>query len=310
MRESDVTQDSELSLVKSIDQTHALVVESQLNAELGEGPLWVAEQQSLYWVDILRKHVHCFDVINRTNKTWTFETEVTALAQREQGGFIATIRDGFAAIDFNTCTIKAIDLVESDKPGNRFNDGKIDHHGNFWAGSMDDGLTATTGALYKLSPDHQVAKMDHDYIITNGPAFSPDGHTMYHNDTGLGVIYAFDVDHQDNISNKRIFASLDMGKDGSTDGITVDSEGGIWLAHFGGARVTRYSVSGSIDRVIELPCPNITSCTFGGQNLDTLYITTARCGMTPEQLKAFPLAGSLFSCKPGFTGLQTQKFKG
>lgn len=156
---------------------------------------------------------------------------------------------------------------------------KVDAHGNFWAGSMDDNLQSPTGILY-------------------------------HNDTGIGVIYAFDVDEHQNIANKREFVRLDKETDGSIDGITVDREGGIWLAHFGGGRVTRFSPDGEVLKVIGLPAPNITSCTFGGPGLDTLYITTARCLMPEDQLRQFPLAGSLFSCIPGVAGLATPKFKG
>ena len=282
----------------------------EIEAELGEGPLWVASENAVYWVDIVKHQVHRLSLADGAKKTWQFDTEVTSLAEREQGGFVGTIRDGFAFIDFDTSSYESITLPEVDLLGNRFNDGKVDANGRFWGGSMDQDCVAETGSLYRLDPDLSLHQMDKDYIIDNGPAFSNDGKTIYHTDTGKKVMYAFDVAPDGTISNKREFIHLTETEEGSPDGMTVDSEDCIWLCHFGGARITRYAPTGELLRVVHMPVPNITSCTFAGPDLDTLYITTARTGLSPDDLQKYPLAGSLFSLKPGVTGLPTPKFKG
>ena len=284
--------------------------EWQIEAELGEGPLWVARENALYWVDIVRRNVHRFSVADGAKTTWSFSTQVTSLAEREQGGFAATVREGFAFIDFVGGSIEPIALPEADNPGNRFNDGKVDIVGRYWGGSMDDTEATESGSLYRLNADLSLQKMDDHYIIDNGPAFSIDNSIVYHTDSAKRVIYAFDQDENGNLSNRREFIRLEDEAEGSPDGMTVDEEDCIWLCHYGGARITRYSPEGEVLQVVSMPVPNITSCTFGGPELDTLYITTARKGIPAEELKKYPMAGSLFSLKPGVRGLPTPLFAG
>lgn len=282
----------------------------QIEASLGEGPLWVSRENAIYWVDIIKKQVHRLALADGAKKTWQFDVEVTSLAAREQGGFVGTIRDGFAFIDFENSSTDPIVLPEANMPGNRFNDGKVDGYGRYWAGSMDNNGERESGSLYNLDANLNLHKIDQNYIITNGPTFSIDGKTIYHTDSIKGTIYAFDWTASGAISNKRIFIQLEDPAEGKPDGMTVDSENCIWLCHFGGARITRYSPAGEILQVIPLPVPNITSCTFAGSNLDTLYITTARLNINAADLAKYPLAGSLFACKPGVTGLPTPNFAG
>jgi sugar lactone lactonase YvrE len=279
-------------------------------AILGEGPLWVARENAVYWVDIVSKKVHRYALADGARRTWTFETEVTSLAARQQGGLVGTMRDGFAFIDLETGTIEPVSMPETDMPQNRFNDGKVDEKGRYWAGSMDDGEKLASGSLYRLDGDLSLHKMDENYSITNGPAFSVDGKTLYHTDTAKRIIFAFDLSEDGAISNKRIFVQLEAEEEGYPDGMTVDSENCLWLAHFAGSRITRYSPEGEILSVISMPVPNITSCTFAGPDLDMLYITTARHLLNDEDISKYPLAGSLFSCKPGATGLPTPSFAG
>jgi len=279
-------------------------------AILGEGPLWVARENAVYWVDIVSKNLHRYELADGARRTWTFETEVTSLAARQQGGFVGTVRDGFAFIDLETGAVDPIAMPEADLPGNRFNDGKVDENGRYWAGSMDDGEKLETGSLYRLDSDLCVHKMDDNYAITNGPAFSLDGNTLYHTDTAKRTIYAFDVSADGAINNKRVFVKLEAEEDGNPDGMTVDSENCIWLSHFAGSRVTRYSPEGRALQVIPMPVPNITSCTFAGPDLDTLYITTARHLLSEDAIRKYPLSGSLFACKPGVRGLPTPLFAG
>jgi sugar lactone lactonase YvrE len=279
-------------------------------AVLGEGPLWVARENAVYWVDIVSRKVHRYPLADGARRTWTFETEVTSLAARQQGGLAGTVRGGFAFIDLETGTLKPVAMPETDMPENRFNDGKVDEKGRYWAGSMDDGEKLATGSLYRLDGDLSLHKMDENYNITNGPAFSVDGKTLYHTDTAKRSIFAFDLSADGAISNKRIFVQLEAEEEGYPDGMTVDSENCLWLAHFAGSRITRYSPEGEMLNVISMPVPNITSCTFAGVDLDTLYITTARHLLNEADIRKYPLSGSLFSCKPGATGLPTPSFAG
>jgi len=186
----------------------------------------------------------------------------------------------------------------------------VDENGRYWAGSMDDGEKLETGSLYRLDGNLTLHKMDENYFITNGPAFSLDGKTMYHTDTARRTIYAFDVSEDGAIANKRVFIELESEEEGNPDGMTVDSENCIWLSHFAGSRITRYSPEGKALQVIPMPVPNITSCTFAGPDLDTLYITTARHLLSEKEIHKYPLSGSLFACKPGVKGLPTPLFAG
>jgi sugar lactone lactonase YvrE len=285
-------------------------LEWETPAMLGEGPLWCAREDALYWVDILGESVHRLKPADGSKKSWQLDFPVTSLAMREQGGFACTTRDGYAFIDLDTGSIDPIVMPEADLTGNRFNDGKVDSMGRYWAGSMDNNQTDTSGVLYRLDPDLSLHVVDTGYIITNGPSFSPDGRTMYHNELKKGQIFAFDLAADGSVGNKRLFAQFEEHAEGLPDGQTVDREGCLWQASFGGHRVTRFSPEGDILEVLEMPVPNITSCTFGGANLDTLYITTARCLINDDDLRKYPMAGSLFSYKPGVKGLPTPTFKG
>ncbi len=281
----------------------------EIEASLGEGPLWVAQEQAVYWVDIFQNKVHRYTLTDGTQKTWTFDDPVTSLSPRAQGGFIGTVRDGYAYIDFDNLTVDPIQLPETHLPKNRFNDGKVDAQGRYWAGTMDTEQASDSGTLYRLNADLTLDTMDKNYIITNGPTFSKNGDILYHTDTIKGEIYAFDLSDTGAISNKRVFVKFGDG-DGSPDGMTVDSEDCIWVCHFGGSRITRYSPEGEIVQVVPMPVPNITSCTFAGDNLDMMYITTARIAIDDAELPKYPLAGSFFSFKPDVKGLPTPLFAG
>ena len=228
----------------------------------------------------------------------------------ESGGFIGTIKDGYAFINFDVLSAQPIALPEADMPGNRFNDGKVDNSGRYWAGTMDIGQTAESGSLYRLDPDLSIQQCDTDYVICNGPTFNIDNSIIYHTDSIKRTIYALDMAPNGELSNKRVFAKFTQDDEGVPDGMTVDSEDCIWVAHFGGARITRYSPMGEILKVVPLPVPNITSLTFAGADLDTLYITTASTGIAEEDKGKYPLAGSFFSYQPGVKGTPTPLFAG
>ena len=288
----------------------APVVVWEIPAILGEGPFWVESENAVYWVDIFSNRVHRYSLADGAKKTWRFDFPVTSLSPRRQGGFVGTITDGYVFIDLDAASADPIQLPESDISNNRFNDGKVDASGRYWAGTMDIGQTLETGALYRLDADLSVTKADDGYIICNGPTFSLDNSIIYHTDSIKRKIYALDMSPRGELSGKRIFAEFTADDEGVPDGMTVDSENCIWVAHFGGARISRYSPAGEILQVAPMPVPNITSCAFGGAALDTLYITTARTGIPDEDLGKYPLAGSFFAYKPGVTGAPTPFFAG
>ncbi len=282
----------------------------EIPALLGEGPVWVEAENAVYWVDIFSNKVHRYSLADGAKKTWTFDLEVTSLNPRQGGGFVGTIKDGFAAIDFDNLSVAPIHLPEAQLANNRFNDGKVDNSGRYWAGSMDLGQKEETGALYRLDPDLSVRQVDDDYVICNGPAFNLDNTIIYHTDTFKRIIYALDMGAGGELSNKRTFTQFTRDDEGVPDGMTVDSEDCIWVAHFGGARITRYSPTGEILRVVPMPALNITNCVFAGADLDTLYITSARTAMNESDLAKYPMAGSFFEFNPGVKGLPTPLFAG
>lgn len=279
-------------------------------AELGEGPLWSEKEQALYWVDILGHKLHRYS-FSEGRRSWEFDQEISAIAERENAdGLVITQRYGFAMFDHATGELVEIARVEHHIPDNRFNDGKCDCRGRFWAGTMDFGCAKPTGSLYRLSPDGSVKAMDTGYPVTNGPAWSADYRTLYHNDSVNGRVYAFDFDAESGeVSNKRIF--LQFGpEDGSPDGMTTDAEGGLWIAHWGASKLTRHDTQGKETDMIPLPCSQITSCAFGGPDFRTMFITSAAGGLSPQQLEREPLAGCLFAIDLDVAGMPANKFRG
>ncbi|MEQ8766713.1 MAG: SMP-30/gluconolactonase/LRE family protein [Planctomycetota bacterium] len=277
-------------------------------AVLGEGPLWSAEERAVYFVDIKSSRVLRHRVGHDGGEVFEMPQQTCALGLCSDGRLIAAIRTGFAFLDLETKTFEPIATPEPDRPGNRFNDGKVDATGCFWAGTMDDSHEKPTGCLYRLGRDLNWERKDDGHVITNGPAWSPDGSVMYHNDSVNRHILAYDCDLESGaISNRRVFAEIPEGG-GFPDGLTVDGDGHVWCALFGGSKVVRFTPGGEVVREIALPVSNVTSCTFGGEDLGTLFITTARGQLTGEQRAAQPLAGGLFAIEPGVRGLPTPKF--
>ena len=278
-------------------------------ALLGEGPIWDEQEEAAYWVDIKAPAVHRYTPASGLTATWAMPEPIGCIARRSGGGFVAGFKSGFAFLDLASGHIEKIGDPEPEQPNNRLNDGKCDLKGRFWVGTMDDEESRPTGWLYRLDPDRTWHHMDGSYVVTNGPAFSPDGRTIYHTDSFRRIIYAFDLAPDGTLANKRVFVRLPHA-DGYPDGMTTDSQGFLWVAHWGGWRVTRFTPKGSVDRIIELPVSQVTSCVFGGRDLDVLYITSAWIGLDKKARLEQPLAGGLFEVSAGVRGLPTPRFAG
>lgn len=281
----------------------------EARATLGEGPVWVAEEAALYWVDIKAPAVHRLEPSSGQRRSWRMPRTLGCLVPRASGGFVAGFHDGFAYVDLESGEVEHIVDPEPDRPGNRLNDGKCDTHGRLWAGSMDNAEEERNGALYRVLPDGSCACMDDGYFITNGPAFSVDGSVMYHTDSVDRTIFAFDVTPEGGLSGKRTFVEIPEDA-GYPDGMTVDAEDHLWVAHFAGSRLSRFDPGGTLESTIALPVSNATSVAFGGPELRTLYVTTAAKGLSTDEKARQPLAGGLFEIAVDVTGLPVARFGG
>lgn len=279
-------------------------------AFLGEGPHWSARDRALYWVDILAPAVHRLDVATGEDTTRRMPLPVSAVVARAKGGLLTATQHGFQALDFETGTLTPLVDPEADLPENRFNDGKCDRSGRFWAGTMRLDAGAPTGSLYRLDADGTVRRMDNGFHVSNGLGWSLDGRLMYFTESKARRIYVYDFDAASgSIANRRLFVQV-AEEAGVPDGLTVDSQGFVWSANWDGWCVTRYDPEGKVERVINLPVPRPTSCIFGGANLDILYITSGRIRLSAQRLAEAPLSGSVFALDAGVRGIPEPMFAG
>jgi len=281
---------------------------ADVHAVLGEGPVWVARERALYWVDIKGRKI--FRLSDRGELgEWPTPFRVGSIAPRRSGGFIGGTDHGIAAFDPVSGRLDILFNPEAQIPGNRFNDGKVDRRGRFWAGTMDDAEREANGTLYCVDPDLEWSAIDRGYKVTNGPAFSPAGDILYVNDSALRTTYAFGIGPDGRASNRRIF--LQFGEhDGFPDGMTVDREGCLWIAFWDGWKVSRYSPDGQWLETVKMPVQRPTSCAFGGPELDRLYITSASIDLDENSLRMQPNAGGLFMLIPGVQGVEDVPFAG
>ena len=281
---------------------------ADVHAVLGEGPVWVARETALYWVDIKGRKIFRLSEDGEFTQ-WPTPFRVGSIAPRRGGGLIAGTDQGIAEIDLLSGRLQVLFNPEEDYPDNRFNDGKVDRSGRFWAGTMDDQEREASGTLHRFDSELDWTAVDTAYKVTNGPAFSPDGRLMYHNDSGRQVTYIFDLDEAGSASNRRTFLQFGEG-DGYPDGMTVDAEGCLWIAFWDGSCVRRFSPGGELLQKIEMPVSRPTSCAFGGPNLDRLYVSSASIGIDETALTMQPNAGGLFMFTPGVQGIADVPFAG
>lgn len=281
---------------------------ADVHAVLGEGPVWAEREAALYWTDIKGRKIFRLNA-NGSVDQWDTPFRVGSLIPRTAGGFVAGTDRGLAEVDLDTGRFEIVEHPEQHLPDNRFNDAKVDRHGRLWAGTMDDTEQHARGTLYRVDAGLAMTSIDEGYRVTNGPAFSPAGDVMYHNDSALQVTYAFDIDLAGNASNRREFARYGQG-DGYPDGMTVDADGCLWVAFWDGWCVRRLSPDGERLTQIDVPVARPTSCAFGGPRLDQLFITSASIGLDEAALAGQPQAGGLFVASPGVRGLAELPFAG
>jgi len=271
-----------------------------LGAELGEGPVWVAAERAVYFVDIKAPAVHRFSILDGARASWPAPAQVGFIVPARGGGFVCGLQGGLYRFDPASGGFALLHAVEPDRPGNRINDGFVDAAGRLWFGTMDDGEASVSGALYAWSGKDAPTLRDGGYAITNGPATSPDGRVLYHTDTREKTIHAFDLAPDGALSGKRVFART---QNGHPDGMAVDAEGCVWVALFGGWRIDRYSPAGQVIGSVPMPCANITKLAFGGHDLSTVFVTTAKLHLSPEERARQTLAGGLFRFRSETPGL-------
>ncbi len=272
-----------------------------VGAELGEGPIWHAREEMLYFVDIKGGAIHRCAADGSRRQSWAAPRAPGFIVPCEDGDFVCGLQGGLYRFNPAAGSFSLIQAVETDLPGNRLNDGFVDGRGRLWFGSMDNAEEQPSGALYRWESPRGLSPQDRDYVITNGSAVSPDGRTLYHTDTLARTIYAFDLDDAGMLSRKRVFANIEGS--GYPDGMAVDAEGYVWIALFGGWRIERFSPAGILMEAVQLPCANVTKLAFGGQDLRTVHVTTAWKGLSPDERRQQPLAGGLFSFVAGTPGL-------
>ena len=286
-----------------------LILDTQ--SSLGEGPIWDSSRQLLIWLDVFANELHLFDPRSGNDRVITLDQMPTAVVPRSSGGLIFALEHGFGQFDLDTGKIESWSDPESDIPGNRFNDGKCDPAGRFWAGTMPYDGSVPTGALYCLDTDRSVTKKVTGIRVSNGIAWSADSKTMYYVDSMSHGVDAFDYDlDTTHIDNRRRVIEIPHDE-GIPDGITIDTDGNLWIAQWGGKCVSHYDPNTGrlIDKVV-LPATNVTACWFGGPSLEHLYITTARYAVSEEELAGQPHAGGLFCTKPGAKGLPSIEYAG
>ncbi len=290
-------------------QTVELALDAR--AELGEGPRWHSAERRLYWVDIARNQLHRFDPATGADELRQFDAPIGCFAFRAGGGFLLAMKDGLALLDSWAGELRPFgEQIFADKPDIRSNDGRTDPAGRFWLGSVNMTKSAHDAALYRVDPDGAISFIEGGMLTCNGAAFTADGTGFRHADTPSHELRGYDADPvSGTLSNRRIVRRFPEGR-GRPDGGSFDAEGAYWSALFDGGRVVRLSDEGEILMTVELPVTRPTMIVFGDADLRTAYVTSARTGLSDEQLAAQPHAGGLFSFRVDVPGLPETPFAG
>ena len=276
--------------------------------QLGEGPIWDDEHAQLIWVDINRGAIHRFRPQSEEHTSESLGVPIGCLGLRKHGGLVLATKDGFAFWEEGESQLNPFLNPESDRPHARFNDGSVDPAGRFWAGTMT--TDTSDNVLYCLDPDLSHHVMESNIMISNGIGWSPDQRTMYFTDSPRRLIYAYNYDVPTGaIENRRTFVHS-LGEPGVPDGLCVDQDGCVWSAQWDGWKIIRYDPDGKPMQNIELPVQRPTSCTFGGTDLDILYITSASIDLSEGARKEQPMAGDLFMFQTETRGLHENRFLG
>ena len=273
-----------------------------LGAQLGEGPVWVQRDRALWFTDIKKQKIHRFDPASGSKTSWDSPEQVGFVLPARSGGFIAGLQSGLHRFDPENGRFDLIVEVEPGRPTNRLNDGVVGPDGTLWFGTMDDTESEASGAYYRFRFGRLEPTRLTGIPITNGPALSPDGRTLYWVDTVNGPIFACDVLADGSLGESRPFARIEPGE-GHPDGPSVDAEGCVWLGIYGGWEARRYSPSGELLQRVRFPVANITKIAFGGPDLKTAFATTARHLVAPDEIGRQPAAGSLFAFDVDVPGL-------
>ena len=280
-------------------------------AELGEGPLWDWRAGCLWWIDILGRALHRFDPQARIDARFDVGYLIGTVVVRESGGVVLALESGFVAFDPESGAFQPLGDPEADIPGNRFNDGKCDPRGRFWAGTMSKREEPARGSLYSLEPGHGIRRHLSGITVSNGIVWTADGTTMYFIDTPTMRIDAFDFDAVSGaLSNRRCAVPIPR-ECGYPDGMAIYAEGMLWVGMWAGWHLLRFDPrDGRLLAKLRMPVANVTACAFGGPDLRDLYITTARAGLSAADLKTQPLAGGLFVTRVDAPGVASAMYAG
>lgn len=278
-------------------------------ATLGEGALWNWQEQQLYWVDIIGCTLHIYDPHTHTDKQWNLSSKAGTVVPVQGGNALVALQTGIHHLETTTGLLTLVNNPIT-SPDIRFNDGKCDPSGRFWVGTLAMNGTRGAAFLYRLDADGTLHQMLDGISISNGIVWTSDKRTMYFNDTPTQSVQAFDYDDATgNISNRRVVIRMPEG-DGSPDGMTIDAEDKLWVAMWGAGSVNRYDpISGNLLQKVNVPSPLTSSCALGGADLKTLYITTARVDMSPEQLEQYPLSGNIFQVTVEIPGVPASLYQ-
>lgn len=280
----------------------------KLNSILGEGTLWVKEHNSIYFVDIKKKRIHILNIKNQKRKTIHLNKQIGFLAHIKKNIFILGLERELRIIDLKSKKIIKSIKIENNLPKNRINDGKTDHKGRLWFGTMDNPeRSIKKGSLYCLDENLNLRKVDSNYFITNGPAFLDDNN-FYHTDSRRRVIYKIKINKSFKIIKKKIFVKLKTDE-GSPDGMTLDNKKNLWVCHFNGACISVFNKNGTKIHKINFPAKNITNCTFGGKNNKELFVSSATKSMLRKDYKKYRYSGSFFSIKTNMSGKLSKSYK-